>query len=94
MCACNPAIKTPWCGQGDCQPPAGPAAAAGEERKLATGLRDLHWELGEIQRKFGYLRQLVSDGSTDTVFALGEAMGTIGKVKALVGRDIDQGRAA
>lgn len=30
--------------------------------------------------------------STDTAFALGLALGTIGQAKALVGRDIDQAR--
>ena len=30
--------------------------------------------------------------STDTAFAIGEALGTLGKAKGLVGRDIDQGQ--
>lgn len=24
MCACNPLIRTPWCGKGGCQPPTAP----------------------------------------------------------------------
>lgn len=36
--------------------------------------------------------QLEGDLRTDTAFALGEALGTVFKAKALVGRDIDDAR--
>jgi hypothetical protein len=42
-------------------------------------VRALHGELG-------------SDVSPDTAFAIGEALGVISRAKALVGRDIDDGR--
>ena len=50
-----------------------------------------------LQRAFEDLatyRGALPDGiSTDTAFAIGEALGVIAKAKALVGRDIDVGKA-
>jgi hypothetical protein len=56
--------------------------------------KDTHQALAEISAQLIALGPAGSpdlDGvSSDTLFALGEAAGIVAKVKALLGRDIDQ----
>jgi len=55
-------------------------------------LRDMHRTLDECMCALLGIREggLHHNCLTDTAFALGEALGTILKAKALVGRDIDE----
>lgn len=56
-------------------------------------LRELHTILQTAFDALGAVHGSVPDGvSPDTALALGYALGTISKAKAMVGRDIDQER--
>jgi hypothetical protein len=56
-------------------------------------LRDIHALLQHAFEQIASLRGECDDVSTDTAFAIGEALGTISKAKGLVGRDIDDAAA-
>ena len=53
-------------------------------------LKEIHKVLRQAFDAVAALRGQCDEVSADTAFAIGEALGTLGKAKGLVGRDIDQ----
>jgi hypothetical protein len=56
-------------------------------------LTEIHAVLRHAFDEIAMLRGQCDKVSLDTGFAIGEALGTVAKAKALVGRDIDQEKA-
>jgi hypothetical protein len=52
-------------------------------------LKEIHEVLLQAYVAVAALHGQMDGVSTDTAFAIGEALGTLGKAKGLVGRDID-----
>jgi hypothetical protein len=55
-------------------------------------LKEIHEVLQQAYGAVAALHGQCDPVSADTAFAIGEALGTLGKAKGLVGRDIDQGQ--
>jgi hypothetical protein len=55
-------------------------------------LQEVHGVLREALDRLARLHGELDSVSTDTAFAIGEALGMISRAKALVGRDIDDAR--
>jgi hypothetical protein len=55
-------------------------------------LKEIHEVLQQAYVAVAALHGQCDGVSLDTAFAIGEALGTLGKAKGLVGRDIDQGQ--
>jgi hypothetical protein len=57
-----------------------------------TDLEKAHEILGRIWDESIDLKPLLKGASSDVLFALGQALGSIGTARALIGRDIDKAR--
>lgn len=68
--------------------------ARAQEAEQRPPLERAHGQLAGIMGLIADLRPLIEGASPDTFFAFGEAIGTISKAKALLGRDIDDRRRA
>ena len=55
-------------------------------------LKEIHEVLQQAFDAVAALHGQIDGVSPDTAFAIGEALGTLGKAKALLGHDIDQGQ--